>query len=172
MGTYSHDWDCGPTSIAGSATRAMSIIISRPNDIFPFKVGHPTPASSITSGAIINLMDTIGPSNLGLGPDPIQVTSVMPTAFVFLTLAGHHRGAGQTIRFDTIDRSGHLRLVQSGTFNSFDPRQYAYNTGATLAWSYQAHNLRVALGTVGHAGLERPERALDAVVPARFIKVF
>lgn len=172
MGTYSHDWDCGPLSTTVSAAAAMSIIISRPNDIFPFKVGHPTLASSITMGATINLMDTIGPSNLGLGPDPVRVISVLPTSFTFETLAGHHRGVGQTIRFDTRSVSGRLRLLQSGTFNSADPRQYAYNTGATGAWALQAHNLRVAVGTVGHSSLERPERALDAVVPARFMKVF
>jgi hypothetical protein len=108
MGTYSHDWDCGPLSTTGSAAAAMSIIISRPNDIFPFKVGHPMLASSITMGATINLMDTIGPSNLGLGPDPVRVISVLPTSFTFETLAGHHRGVGQTIRFDTSSVSGRL----------------------------------------------------------------
>lgn len=159
-------------SVAGSAARAMAIIISRPNDIFPFKVGHPVLASSITVGATINLMNTIGPSNLGLGPDPVRVVAVTTTSFTFETLAGHHRGTGQTIRFDTVSVSGRLRLVQSGTFNSLDPRQYAYNTGATGAWALQAHNLRVAVGTVRHPTLERPEKALDAVVSPVFLKVF
>lgn len=172
MGTYSHDWDCGPLSKAGTVAGAMAIIISRPNDIFPFKVGHPVMASSITLGAKINLMNTIGPNNLGTGPDPVEVTAVTPTSFTFLTLAGHHRGTGQTIRFDTFGVSGHLRLVQSGTFNSLDPRQYAYNTGASGAWALQAHNLRVAVGTVSDPSLATAEKALDAVVKPVFLNVF
>ncbi|WP_376096449.1 hypothetical protein ACE7GA_04895 [Roseomonas sp. CCTCC AB2023176] len=150
----------------------MTIITSRPNDIFPFKVGHPVPASRITVGAKIDLMNTIGPGNLGLGPDPVEVTAVTSTSFTFLTLAGHHRGVGQTIRFDTSSSGGHLRLSQSGTFNSFDPRQYAYNTGAAGAWALQAHNLRVAVGTVGHSSLDTAEKALDAVVRPIFLNVF
>ena len=43
---------------------------------------------------------------------------------------------------------------------------------ATGAWALQAHNLRVAVGTVGDPSLERPERALDAVVRPIFLKVF
>lgn len=172
MGTYSHDWDCGPLPASVTVESAMTIIITRPNDIFPFKVGHPVPASSITLGAKIDLMNTIGPGNLGLGPDPVEVTAVTPTSFTFLTLAGHHRGVGQTIRFDTSSRSGHLRLMQSGTFNHWDPRQTHYNTGATGAWALQAHNLRVAVGTVGDPSLDWAERALDAVVRPVFLNVF
>ena len=172
MGTYSHDWDCGPLSTSRTVAGAMAIIISRPNDIFPFKVGHPVLAPRIRLGAKINLMNTIGPSNLGLGPDPVEVIAVTPTSFTFLTLAGHHRGTGQTIQFDTRSGSGHLRLLQSGTFNSLDPRQYAYNAGAVGAWALQAHNLRVAVGTVSDPSLNTAEKVLDAVVKPVFLDVF
>ena len=172
MGTYAHGWDCGPLSTSRTVAGAMAIIISRPNDIFPYKVGYPIPASRITLGAKIDLMNTIGPSNLGLGPDPVEVSAVTSTSFTFLTLAGHHRGAGQTIQFDTSSVSGQLRLLQSGTFNSYDPRQYAYNKGATGAWALQAHNLRVAIGTVSDPSLAWAEKALDAVVKPVFLKVF
>ena len=117
-------------------------------------------------------MNTIGPMNLGLGPDPIQVTTVTASLFTFTTLSGHHRGAGQTISFETSSRGGHVWLSQFGTFNSLDPRQYAYNAGASYAWSLQAHNLRVALGTVGDSSLALTERALDMAVSATFLKVF
>lgn len=172
MGTYAHDWDCGPLSTSRTVAGAMAIIMYRPNDIFPFQVGYPVPAWRITLGAKINLMNTIGPSNYGLGPDPVEVIDVRSTYFTFLTLEGHHRGAGQTIRFDTSSASGHLRLLQSGTFNSIDPRQYAYNTGATGAWALQAHNLRVAVGTVSDPSLDRAEKVLDAFAGPIFLNVF
>jgi hypothetical protein len=170
MGTYRHEWDAGVISPSVTAVIAMGVIIARPNDIFPFKVSGP--ASSITLGVKYDLMNTIGPRNLGQGPDPIEVTSVSATSFTFTTLAGHHRGAGQTITFTTIEKLGHVWLIQSGTFNSLDPRQYAYNAGAIAAWALQAHNLRVALGTVGSSGLGTAEKALDATVSATYLNVW
>lgn len=168
--TYRHEWDCGLVSPTATAIKAMAIIKARPNDIFPFKVSGGS--SAIVMGVNYDLLNTIGPNNLGLGPDPIKVTSVSADSFTFSTLAGHHRGAGQTITFKTFEKGGHVWLTQFGTFNSLDPRQYAYNTGATLAWALQAHNLRVAIGTVGSANLATAERALDALRPSTYLNVF
>ena len=169
-GTYRHEWDCGLASSKFNAVSAMSVIKGRPNDIFPFDISGPSP--SIVAGLNYDLMNTIGPRNLGQGPDPIKVSVAISNSFTFLTLAGHHRGAGQTITFKTFEKGGHLWLTQFGTFNSLDPRQYAYNTGATYAWALQAHNLRVAIGTVGSSDLAMAEKALDAIKSATYLKVF
>lgn len=168
MGNYRHDWDCG--AAAATSESAMKIITSSPNDIFPFTVSGAFP--SIILKGKYDLLNTIGPNNLGLGPDPIEVTAMSASSFTFTTLAGHHRGAGQTITFETNSIGGHIRLIQYGTFNSLDPRQYAYNAGASYAWALQAHNLRVALGTVDTLPKTTVEGALDAVKSATYLKVF
>ena len=93
------------------------------------------------------------------------MTALSSKSFTFLTLAGHHRGPGQTITFETYDKLAledggltmrmHVYLAQYETYiSSFhNPFSTLFNWGANLgaggAWALQAHNLRVALGTAG-----------------------
>ncbi|MDB5663499.1 hypothetical protein [Cypionkella sp.] len=153
MATYRHDWDIGPVSPTVTALLAMSILQARPNSIFPFTVSGRGGASSILLGTTYDLIDTMGPfDNMGTGSDPVTVTAVAPLAFTFTTLAGHHRGAGQTISFECYEKAGVVELAQYGTYVSTwsHPFTSAFNLGANAgasgAWALQAHNLRLALG--------------------------
>lgn len=164
MGTYRHDWDLGTMSATVTALKAMAILESRPNTIFPFKVKGTAGETEINLGSSYDLVNTTGPLNaLGTGPDPVKVTVLTPTLFTFLTLKGHHRGAGQTITFETYEKLSledssmymHVYLTQYGTYVSsfYHPFSTMFNWGANLgaggAWALQAHNLRDALGTAG-----------------------
>jgi len=166
MATYRHDWDLGTMSITVTALKAMAILQSRPNAIFPFAVKGRAGETTIVLGSTYDLTNTTGPrDSLGTGPDPVRVTAVTATSFTFLTLAGHHRGPGQTITFETYEKLTmeddgtsmwmHVYLAQYGTYiSSFHhPFSTLFNWGANLgaagAWALQAHNLRSALGTEG-----------------------
>lgn len=166
MATYRHDWDLGTMTASVTALRAMAILQSNPNRIFPFKVKGRAGETTIVLGSTYDLINTTGPlDSLGTGPDPVRVTVVTPKSFTFLTLAGHHRGAGQTITFETYDKLAteddgttmrmHVYLAQYGTYISsfYHPFSTMFNWGANLgaagAWALQAHNLRDALGTAG-----------------------
>jgi hypothetical protein len=164
MAKYRHDWDVGQLSLTCTALKGMAILQSDPNAIFPFLVRGQAGEKDIRLGSSYDLVNTTGPlDSLGTGPDPVRVTAVSPKAFTFLTLAGHHRGAGQTISFETYEKplleddvmEMHVFLAQYGTYvSSFHhPFSTLFNWGANLgaggAWALQAHNMRVALGTAG-----------------------
>lgn len=153
MANYRHDWDIGPVSATVTALAAMTILQSRPNDIFPFTVSGRGGATSIVMGTTYDLIDTVGPfNNMGTGSDPVTVIAVTPLSFAFLTHAAHHRGAGQTISFECYEAGGIVRLAQYDTYVSSwsHPLTSAFNLGASAgasgAWALQAHNLRLALG--------------------------
>lgn len=164
MANYRHDWDLGEMSVTVTALRAMEILQSRPNKVFPFLVKGQAGETNIKLGSIYDLLNTTGPFNsFGTGPDPVKVSKLSGVSFTFLTLTGHHRGPGQTITFETYnnlktENDGltmrmHVYLAQYGTYiSSFThPFSTIFNWGANLgaggAWALQAHNLRVALGT-------------------------
>ena len=168
MGFYRHDWDLGIMRWDVTPVHAMAIIQNTPNRVFPFTVKGRNGETSIKFGSLYDLINTYGPfDNFLLGADPVVVTAVGATSFTFTTLEGHHRGAGQTITFETYDKIGqdpghhglqyseHVYLAQYGTFISswrhpFSSLfNYAANVGASGAWALQAHNLREALGTAG-----------------------
>jgi hypothetical protein len=166
MGTYRHDWDLGEMTSSVNALRAMFILQSRPNAIFPFTVKGRGGETTILLGSSYDLINTTGPFNsFWTGSDPVTVTSVTTLSFTFTTLAGHHRGAGQTITFETYDKLSteddgltmrmHVYLSQHGTYISSwsHPFSSLFNVGANVgaagAWALQAHNLRAALGTAG-----------------------
>jgi hypothetical protein len=153
MAVYRHDWDIGPVSTSVTAASAMAVLQSRPNDIFPFSVSGRGGATAIQLGVIYDLINTTGPlNNLGTGSDPVIVSLVTPLMFTFSTLAGHHRGAGQTISFECYEAGGNVKLAQYGTYVSSWSRagtsafNLVANAGAIAAWALQAHNLRLALG--------------------------
>jgi hypothetical protein len=166
MGTYRHDWDLGTMTSSVTALRAMTILQGRPNYIFPFTVKGRAGETSIVLGSTYDLINTTGPFNsLWTGSDPVKVIKVSPLSFTFETLAGHHRGPGQTITFETYDRLAeendglvqrmHVFLAQYGTYISTFSHPFSTlfnwgaNAGAAGAWALQAHNLRTALGTAG-----------------------
>ena len=158
MATYHHEWDIGAVSLTVNAISAMAILQSRPNEIFPFTVKGRSGATSIKRSEVYDLINTIGTfDNWGTGPDPVEVAVVTPTSFRFETLTGHHRGAGRSIAFETIERGGHVWLLQYGTYiwTIKHPFSSLFNWGANLgacgAWALQAHNLRAALGVEGKA---------------------
>ena len=153
MATYRHDWEIGPVSATVTALRAMSILQARPNHIFPFTVSGHGGITYIRLGTTYDLINTVGPvGTMGTGPDPVEVTAVSTLAFTFTTLAGHHRGPGQTISFECYETGGKVMLAQYGTYVSTwsHPLTSAFNLGANAgasgAWALQAHNLRLALG--------------------------
>jgi hypothetical protein len=126
-GKYRHDWDLGEMSATVTAANAMAILQTRPNDIFPFLVEGKAGEKEIKLGSTYNLRNTTGPlDSLGTGPDPVKVTALSSKSFTFLTLAGHHRGAGQTITFETYEKLAlgdggttmrmHVYLAQYGTY--------------------------------------------------------
>jgi hypothetical protein len=166
MATYGHVWELGMMTSTVTAFRAMWILQSRPNDIFPFTVKGRAGETAIKFGSTYELINTTGPFNsFWTGPDPVKVTTQSALSFTFTTLAGHHREAGQTITFETHDRLAmeddgltmrmHVYLTQYGTYiSSFShPFSSLFNIGANIgasgAWALQAHNLRDALGTLG-----------------------
>jgi hypothetical protein len=173
-GTYRHEWDLGTMTSSVTARRAMSILQSRPDDIFPFTVKGRAGETAILLGSTYDLINTTGPFNsFWTGADPVTVTAVSSLSFTFTTLAGHHRGAGQTITFECFEKLAmednghsmymHVWLAQYGTYiASFaHPFSSLFNLGANVgaagAWALQAHNLRDALGTGG--SIE------DAIIP-------
>jgi len=193
MADYRHDWDLGRMGASTNALKAMGILQSRPNDIFPFQVQGRAGETDIRLGSTYDLVNTTGPlGNWGAGPDPVRVSFVGSTKFTFLTLAGHHRGPGQTISFETYDRLNalgddaepmtqymHIYLAQYGTYiaSFLHPFSTLFNwgianNGAVLAWALQAHNLRVALGTYASTGLASDEAAADMVLPNAYRNVW
>jgi len=105
MGTYRHDWDLGTMSPTVTTLKAMSILQSCPNRIFPFAVRGKANETVIKLGSFYDLLNTTGPLNaLGTRPDPVEVTALSDKSFTFLTLKGHHRGSGQTITFETYEK--------------------------------------------------------------------
>jgi hypothetical protein len=166
MATYRHDWDLGTMTATVTAFKAMSILQARPNDIFPFTVRGRGGETTIVLGSTYDLLNTTGPFNsFWTGSDPVTVTAMTTLSFTFTTLAGHHRGAGQTITFETYDKLAdendgltqrmHVFLSQHGTYISSFAHPFSSlfnlgaNAGAAGAWALQAHNLREALGTAG-----------------------
>jgi hypothetical protein len=187
---YRHDWDIGRMSGSVTAVRAMAILLSSPNQIFPFQVKGRAAETDIRLGSTYDLVNTTGPlNNFGQGPDPVQVNAVSSTSFTFLTLVGHHRGSGQTITFETYeklsDENGtssmymHVFLAQHGTYvaSFLHPFSTMFNwgianNGAVLAWCLQAHNLRVALGTNGESGLWTADAAADKLLDSAYKNVW
>jgi hypothetical protein len=189
MAEYRHDWDLGKMSGTVTAAKAMAILQSQPNLIFPFQVKGRAGETDIRVNSTYDLVNTTGPlDSFGTGPDPVQVQDVSVTSFTFLTLAGHHRGAGQTITFETYeklsDENGstsmymHVYLTQHGTYiasfmHPFSTMfNWCANVGAAGAWGLQAHNLRVALGTNGQDGLATAEAAVDKVLGTAYKNIW
>jgi hypothetical protein len=140
---YSDEWDIGPTSVLVTAESAMRIMKDSPNVVFPFEVVGTNGETAIQLNGVYDLNSVRYPGENGHGP--ILVVESDATSFTFLTLEGHFRGAGETIRFVTSEQNGRLILRQEGT-TSGSFLSGLYSLGASnFAWKQQADNLRAAI---------------------------
>jgi hypothetical protein len=61
MATYRHEWELGTMTSVVTALRAMWILQTYPNDIFPFAVRGRAGETTIKLGSTYDLLNTIGP---------------------------------------------------------------------------------------------------------------
>jgi hypothetical protein len=89
-GSYHYGYQFSTTE-AWSQQQIMREIQNNFNQYFTFTGDQP----KIVEGAVINLD---GPA----GPEPVKVTRVTDTSFSFISLPGHHEGAGRVIEFSIV----------------------------------------------------------------------
>ena len=117
---------------------ALREIQNNYNEYFTFNGDQP----KIVEGAVINLN---GPA----GPEPVKVTIVTATSFSFISLPGHHEGAGRVIEFSIVPAAAsavpgrlnwELRVEASGPLSGISvvPGASWFNKGV---WSVFANNL-------------------------------
>jgi hypothetical protein len=140
---YVFEWDLGPTSDLGTPDSAMAVLKAAPDRIFPFRVSGGT---GIERDRVLQLDDVRWPRDNG---NPVLVSHADSTSFTFLTLPGHFRGPGRTIRFTILGRDGRLILRQVGA-TSLGLSDMAYDGGAWFSWRTQAASLRAALSHAVH----------------------
>ena len=141
LNRYSYEWDVGPTSGLVSPESAMSVMKDSPNVVFPFEVVGQQGEQRILQDSTYDL---VGPRGPGDDDNPVLVVQSDATSFTFLTLPGHFRGDGRTIRFQTLARDGRLILRQEGTSGD-SLWDSLYDAGAKVSWRQQAMNLRAAI---------------------------
>jgi hypothetical protein len=138
---YVYEWDLGPMSDLVTPDRAMAILQTEPDLIFPFAV-----SGGIELNRALDLDHVRWPRDNG---NPVLVSQADSTSFTFLTLPGHFRGPGRTIQFTLLGRDGRLILRHVGA-TSRDISDLAYDGGAWLSWRTQAATLRAALSDGAH----------------------
>jgi hypothetical protein len=138
---YAYEWDIGPTSALVTPQSAMAIIQSSPNVVFPFEVEGLQGERTLQIDRTYNLKNVRLPGDNG---NPVLIVQQDATSFTFLTEPGHFRGAGRTIKFQTLDRDGRLVLRQEAT-SSATVVDELYDFGSRISWRYQADNLRAAI---------------------------
>ena len=141
VSTYAYEWDIGPVSELVTPQGAMTVMKDAPNVVFPFEVRGQNGERTIRTGSVYHLNNVRIPGDDG---NPVRVVQSDGTSFTFLTLPGHFRGPGRTIRFTTLERDGRLLLRQEGVSAAGLVDEF-YDSGARIAWRYQADNLRAAL---------------------------
>jgi len=139
--TYAYEWDIGPLSELVTPQSAMTVMKDAPNVVFPFEVRGRNGERTIRAGSVYDLNNVRIPGDVG---NPVRVVQSDETSFTFLTLPGHFRGPGRTIRFPTAERGGRLLLRQEGV-SAASLVDEIYDSGARIAWRYQADNVRAAL---------------------------
>jgi hypothetical protein len=132
---YVYEWDLGPTSARVTPESAMTLMQASPDRVFPFDVGA---GSRIEPGRPLSLGNVRWPRDNG---HPVRVVEADAVSFTFLTLPGHFRGPGHTIRFATLARDGRLILRHAGESSDRLP-DVAYDSGAWVSWRTQASRLR------------------------------
>lgn len=136
-GSYHYGYQFS-TSEAWSQKQIMQEVLNNPNKYFTFTGDQP----KIVEGAVINLN---GPA----GPEPVKVTKVTDTSFSFISLPGHHEGAGRVIEFSVVPAAAspvpgrlnwELRVEASGPLSGLSvlPGASWFNKGV---WQVFANNL-------------------------------
>lgn len=136
-GSYHYGYQFS-TSEAWSQKQIMQEILDNYNKYFTFTGDQPR----IVEGAVINLN---GPA----GPEPVKVTKVTDTSFSFISLPGHHEGAGRVIEFSIVPAATspvpgrlnwELRVEASGPLSGLSvvPGASWFNKGI---WQVFADNL-------------------------------
>jgi hypothetical protein len=126
------------TSEAWSQQEIMKEIQDNYNNYFTFTGDQP----KIVEGAVINL-------NGPVGPEPVKVTKVTDTSFSFISMPGHHEGAGRVIEFSVVPAAAspvpgrlnwELRVEASGPVSGLSaiPGAGLFNKGV---WQVFADNL-------------------------------
>jgi hypothetical protein len=133
---YVYEWDLGPMSDLVTPERAMAILQTEPDLIFPFAV-----SGGIELNRVLDLDHVRWPRDNG---NPVLISQADSTSFTFLTLPGHFRGPERTIQFTILGRGGRLILRQVGA-TSRRISDLAYDGGAWLSWRTQAATLRAAI---------------------------
>jgi hypothetical protein len=138
---YATEWDIGPTTPLVTPEGAMTIMKDSPNVVFPFDVRGQAGETRIKLNSVYDLNNVRVPGDNG---NPVLVVQSDPTSFTFLTLPGHFRGPGRTIKFQTLERDGRLMLRQEA-MSEASIGDTVFDQGARLSWYYQASNLRAAI---------------------------
>ncbi|WP_149830894.1 hypothetical protein [Streptomyces tailanensis] len=141
LSAYAYEWDIGLVSELVTPESAMTVMKDAPNVVFPFEVQGQNGERTIRAGSDYHLNNVRIPGDSG---NPVRVVQSDGTSFTFLTLPGHFCGPGRTIRFSTLDRDGRLLLRQEGV-SAASLVDEIYDSGARIAWRFQADNLRAAL---------------------------
>lgn len=134
----------GPGS---SPLRAMQVLQSDPDSIFPFTVKSLDGDRSIRENAVYDLRHVRDPLNKFDTKNYVRVTEVTDRSFTFTTLEGHFDGPDGTIKFTTYESGGWVYLRQ----DAYAPNAPWWNgliapLGAKyLTWPQQAWNLAQAL---------------------------
>jgi hypothetical protein len=119
------------------------VLKAAPDLIFPFGFRG---AKCIELDRVLHLDDVRWPRDNG---NLVLVSQADGTSFTFLTLPGHFRGPGRTIKFAIVGRSGRLILRQIGA-TTRGIADMAYDGGAWFSWRTQAATLRAALSRGAH----------------------
>ena len=141
LSRYALEWDIGPTSDEVTAENAMTLLKAQPNGIFPFGVEGLAGEKTIELDKVYNLNSVRWPLDDG---NPVLVIQEDPTSFTFLTLPGHFRGEGRTIKFTTLEREGRLILRHDG-ISGRSVADTINDLGAVHSWRQQADNLRARI---------------------------
>jgi len=140
-GSYHYGYQFS-TSEAWSQQQIMQEVLNNYNKYFTFSGDQP----KIVEGAVVNLN---GPA----GPEPVKVTKVTDTSFSFVSLPGHHEGAGRVIEFSIVPAAAspvpgrlnwELRVEASGPVGGLSaiPGANWFNKGV---WQVFADNLNSRL---------------------------
>jgi hypothetical protein len=152
LSRYALEWDILPTSDNITAETAMTMLKESPNRIFPFRVEGLGGETQIELDKVYNLNEVRWP---GDDEHPVLVIQADATSFTFLTLPGHFRGPGRTIKFTMLERAGRLILRHDGTSGT-SVADTINDLGAVGSWRTQADNLRariLGVPTAFEAGL-------------------
>jgi hypothetical protein len=150
-GSYHYGYQFSTTE-AWSQQQIMREVQNNFNQYFTFTGDQP----KILEGAVINLN---GPA----GPEPVKVTKVTDTSFSFISLPGHHEGAGRVIEFSIVPAAAspvpgrlnwELRVEASGPLSGLSvvPGASWFNKGV---WQVFANNLgsRLPVSPPGAGGV-------------------